>query len=62
MVFSSISSAIASTSASVVFGSTGATRSSMPNRWQPLSNAAWPVSGFTKFGWVMPRVSRACSR
>ncbi len=62
MVFSSTRSAIVPTSANVVLGSTGAVRSSMPNRWQPLSNAAWPVSGFTKFGCVTPRVSRACSR
>ena len=58
IVWSSISSAIASTSASVVFGSTGAMRSSIPNRWQALSKAAWPVSGFTKLGRVTPRVSR----
>jgi hypothetical protein len=62
IVWSSISAAIASRSAVVVPGSTGATRSSMPNRWQALSKAGWPVSGFTKLGRVMPRCWAACSR
>ncbi len=61
-VFSSMSDATDSTSTFVVTGSTAAMRSSTPKRWHALSNAGWPVSGFTKFGWVMPRVSLAWSR
>ena len=43
-------------------GSIGALRTSMPNRWHPLSKAGWPVSGLTKLGRVVPRVRAAWSR
>ena len=43
-------------------GSTGATRRSMPNRWQALSKAGWAVSGLMTLGRRMPRSWAAWSR
>ena len=62
IVFSSICAATSAGRTVAVSGSTGTRRTSMPNRWLPLSNAAWAVSGFTMFGLVMPRTWRAWSR
>ncbi len=59
---SSTAPATQSVSTRVVTGSTGATRSSMPNRWQALSKAGWAVSGLITFGRVTPRVAEAWSR
>ena len=62
IVFSSIAAAIVAGSTRVLTGSTGTVRHSIPNRWQPLSNAGCAVSGFTMLGAVMPRRFAASSR
>ena len=54
-VSSSMWASTQSVSTWVVTGSTGATRRSMPNRWQALSKAGWAVSGLITLGRVMPR-------
>ena len=51
-----------SVSTRVVTGSTGATRSSIPNRWHALSKAGWPVSGLITLGRRTPRSAAAYSR